>query len=299
MLEVAERAGDGELALQARNWRVADLFELGDGQAVRDEIAAYAELSSEVRLPALAWYVPLWRASLALLEGRLDDGLALSRRAHALGRRAGDANADVFFAEQYLLRMTVQQRIRDVEPISGSVEDVSGRSQSGPAWRAYRFTFAWWHGERGELDQAREDFEIAVGDGLETLPRDVNWLAALASAAEACVLLEDAERARELRRLLEPYATRMVVTARGASHAGSVAYFAARAAGLLGDVAGADQLFAEAARRDRQAGATAFVVRDLTRHGEFLQAAGDSGRGRGLLRAAAERARAIGLTARP
>lgn len=39
----------------------------------------------------------------------------------------------------------------------------------------------------------------------------------------------------------------------------------------------------------------AFVVRDLARHGEFLQAAGESACARGLLRAAAERAAAIGL----
>jgi DNA-binding SARP family transcriptional activator len=299
MLELAERAGDRELALQARHWRVVDLFELGDGPALRDEITAYADLSAQVRLPAFAWYVPLWRATLAMLEGRIDDGIALSRRAHDLGRQAGDANAEVFYAEQYLLRMVVQGRIRDVDPAVDGVEggvDVAERAQRGPAWRAYRFTFAWWHGERGELDDARRDFESAVADGLQTLPRDVNWLAALASAVEACVLLGDTERASQLRALLEPHAARMVVTARGASHAGSVAYFAARAAALSGDAKAADDLFAQAARRDREAGATAFVVRDLSRHGEFLRAVGESGRGRGLLRAAAERARAVGLT---
>ena len=30
MIAVAERAGDREAALQGRNWRVVDLFELGD-----------------------------------------------------------------------------------------------------------------------------------------------------------------------------------------------------------------------------------------------------------------------------
>jgi DNA-binding SARP family transcriptional activator len=295
MLELAERADDRELALQARHWRVVDLFELGDGQAIRDEIAAYAELSAHLRLPAFAWYVPLWRAILATLEGRIDEGIALSRRALALGRQAGDANADVFFAQQYLVRMLVQQRIRDLDPgVGGLVDNVANRAEVGPAWRSYRFGFAWWHAERGELDDARRDFDLAVADGLETLPRDVNWLSALASAVEASVLLRDTERARELRALLEPYAERMVVTARGSYHAGSVAYFAARAAALSGDAKRADQLFAEAAQRDRKAGATALVVRDLSRHGEFLQASGESGRGRGLLRAAAERARAIG-----
>jgi hypothetical protein len=37
------------------------------------------------------------------------------------------------------------------------VADVTDRAMSGPAWRAYRFTFRWWHAQRGELDQGREE----------------------------------------------------------------------------------------------------------------------------------------------
>ena len=236
MLSLADRAGDRELALQARNWRIVDLLELGDGPAVRAELDAYADLCARERIPAFAWYVPLWRATLATLQGGIAEGLELSRRARDLGKQAGDANSDVFFSEQYLLRMVVQGRIRDVEPTgAGGDADVPERAQSGPAWRAYRFTFAWWHAERGEREEARLDFEAAVGDGLRTLPRDVNWLAALTSASEACVLLGDADRAAALRAMLEPYRTRMVVAARGASHEGAVAYQLARLAALCGD----------------------------------------------------------------
>jgi hypothetical protein len=294
MLALAERAGDRELALQARNWRVVDLLEIGDGPAVREELDAYAQLSADSRLPAFAWYVPMWRATLALLQGSITDGLELSRRARDLGRQAHDANAEVFYAEQQLLRMLVQGRVRELEPpAAGLVGDVAERAHSGPAWRAYRFTFAWLHAERGELDTARRDFEAAVAGGLSTLPRDVNWLAALASAAEACVLLGDTARAQELRALLEPYDTRMVVTARGASHAGSVAYLLARLAVLCGDDDAADQLFADAARRDEHAGAAALVVRDLQRHGQFLRATGRHDRADDVLRAGAEKARSL------
>ncbi len=287
MLALAQGAGDRELELQARNWRIVDLLELGDGPAVREELDAYARLSAAARLPAFAWYVPLWRATLALLAGRISDGIELSRRALELGRRAGDANADVFFSQQYLLRMVVQGRVRDLDPSVGGLDgEVAERALTGPAWRAYRFTFAWWHAERGEIDQARRDFDAAVADGLSTLPRDVNWLAAMASAVEACVVLEDLRRARELRALLDPYGARMVVTARGSSHGGSVAYLLARLAAVCGDAAAADRLFADAARRDGRAGADAFVIRDLHRHGEFLRSIGQDDRADRLLGAA-------------
>ncbi|MGB0097738.1 MAG: hypothetical protein WBP81_35025, partial [Solirubrobacteraceae bacterium] len=62
------------------------------------------------------------------LEGRLADGIELSRRALQLGRQAGDANAEVFYAEQYLERMLVQGRIRDLDPSAGS----SRTSQTAP-----------------------------------------------------------------------------------------------------------------------------------------------------------------------
>jgi hypothetical protein len=104
-----------------------------------------------------------------------------------------------------------------------------------------------------------------VGDGLSTLPRDVNWLAALGSASEACLLLGDACRAAELRTLLEPYRTRMVVAARGSSHGAS--------------------------RR-----APAFVVRDLRHHGEFPKTIGQHDRAEDLIAEAAARAQSLGFT---
>jgi hypothetical protein len=263
MLELASHAESDELALQARNWRVVDLFEIGDGPAVRAEIDAYAAVSADARLPAYAWYVPLWRATLALLEGRIPEGMDLARRAHDLGRQAGDANADVFFAEHQLLRLVIEDRVADVDPVAMGVEDiVSERAERGPAWQAYRLTFAWVHAERGELDEARRHYDAALTNGLAGIPRDVNWLAALASAANACLLLGDTERGAELRALLAPYAHRIVVTARGACHVGSVAYLLARLAAACGDDDTAARLFEEAANHDEHAGATAFAQRD-------------------------------------
>jgi DNA-binding SARP family transcriptional activator len=287
MLELAERAGDRELALQARNWRIVDLLELGDGEAVRDELDSYAALAADVRLPAYSWYVPMWRATLALLEGRTAEGAAMSLRAHHLGRQAGDRNADVFFAEQQLVRHLVEGRLADLDPPAAGVEGpVAERSQTGPAWRAYHFTFAWVHAERGELELGRQDFDAAFADGFASLPRDVNWLDAMGAAANAAVLLGDAERSSELRTLLEPYADRTIVNARGSLHAGSVAYVLARLAAAAGDNAAADQFYQHATERDQHAGAPAWVLRDLHHHSDFLRTTGQHERAHALARRA-------------
>jgi hypothetical protein len=98
------------------------------------------------------------------------------------------------------------------------------------------------HAERGKFEQARQYFDAAFADGFDSLPRDVKWLGALNAAANAAVMLGDLEHSCQLRNLLEPYADRMIANARGALHAGSVAYVLARLAVVCGDNADADQL---------------------------------------------------------
>jgi DNA-binding SARP family transcriptional activator len=288
MLELAEQAGDRELELQARNWRVVDLLEAGEGPAVRGELDAYAELAAEVRLPAFTWYVPLWRATLAFLEGRIAEGIELSRRALELGRRADDANAEVFVPQHRFMRMVIEEAFEDVDPATLGLDPaVVEHAQTGPAWRAFRLAFAWIRAERGELDQARRHLDEALGTGPRELPRDVNWLPAMGSASNACALLGDADLARELRTLLEPYSDRMVTVGRGSAQGGSVAYLLARLAAACGDLEDADRLFVEAEQRDERAGAPVWVLRDLRHHARLLEAAGQAERARTILARAA------------
>jgi hypothetical protein len=185
--ELGYRSGDPELALQGRNWRVADLFEAGDGPGVRAEVDAYATLAAEARLPAYSWWVPVWGATLALIDGRVAEGMELSRRARELGRRAGDPNAVVITAQHELMRTTISERFAELDPVAlASGHPASQRSRRGPAWRAYRLTFAWLHAERGELEASRRNLAAALDGGLAAVPRDANWLASIASAAQAC-----------------------------------------------------------------------------------------------------------------
>ena len=87
MIAAAREAGDRHAELQGHNWRVADLFELGDMAAWREETARHARLAEELRLPAFEWYTPLWAADGAMLAGRYDDVERLSAEAEA-GRPA-------------------------------------------------------------------------------------------------------------------------------------------------------------------------------------------------------------------
>ena len=89
MIAAARETGERHAELQARNWRVADLFELGDMPAFREEAARHARLADELRLPSFQWYTPLWAAVEALLAGRYEEAERARRGGQGAGRARG------------------------------------------------------------------------------------------------------------------------------------------------------------------------------------------------------------------
>ena len=92
-IEVGVRTGEREAELQARNWLVTDLGELGDIAAFDAEAARHEALADELRLPAYRWYAPAWRAMRALAAGRLEDFGRFGHQAYEIGVAAQDENA--------------------------------------------------------------------------------------------------------------------------------------------------------------------------------------------------------------
>jgi DNA-binding NarL/FixJ family response regulator len=81
---------------------------------------------------------------------------------------------------------------------------VQGQSKSN-VWRP---GLALIYAELGELEAAREQFELLAVDDFRTLERDGVWVASMAYLAQVCGALGDAERARVLYDLLKPYSGR-------------------------------------------------------------------------------------------
>lgn len=93
MLRIALRLRDPALELLARRLRVVALLETGEVTGADAEAVAFGIRAEALRHPLYLWYVPLWRAMRALLEGRLIDCSADNERVEALGRQAGSDNA--------------------------------------------------------------------------------------------------------------------------------------------------------------------------------------------------------------
>ena len=226
MIAAARATGERHAELQARNWRVTDLFELGDMPAFRDEVARHARLADELRLPGFQWYTPLWSAVEALLAGRFEeaDGLAAEAKEH--GMRAGDRNAELF-AEMLLFTGRLERGEFEQVDIA-FIEDKIANSPAGPAYAA---SYAWVLAGLGDTGRARTTLDRAVA---QPNAFDANWMSAQAECAEACVLLGDATHAAVFYDRLLPYAGRPATAGRAVTSYGAVDRHLGGLAALLG-----------------------------------------------------------------
>jgi DNA-binding SARP family transcriptional activator/tetratricopeptide (TPR) repeat protein len=226
MIAAARRAGDRHAELQARNWRVTDLFELGDMPAWREEVARHGRLAEELRLATFAWYTPLWASVEAMLAGRYDDAERLVSAAELAGTRAGDRNAELFAG---MVRFcSVLQREAFAELSLEFLEDKIANSPAGPA---YRGSYAWTLAALGRTDRARSELAAAIA-GPQAF--DANWMSLQAECAEAAILLGDPEHAALLYTRLAPYAGRPATAGRAVWSHGAVDRPLGGLAALLG-----------------------------------------------------------------
>jgi tetratricopeptide (TPR) repeat protein len=241
MIQAAREAGDQHLELQARNWRVADLFETLERAEWRAEVRRHAELAARLRMPGFTWYTPLWAAVEAVHAGRWDEGAEHRERAREEGRRAGDRNADLF-AEMLLAAEIVMRGAWESADLT-LIEEKIATSPAGMAWRG---SYAWFLAAMGRPDEAHEQLAILAADDFAALPFDANWASALGEGAEACALLNDADLAPAFYDRLLPYAERGLTAGRAV-----ISYGATQR--LLAGLAAARGRPDEAAERHRQA----------------------------------------------
>jgi hypothetical protein len=291
MVALARRAAYAVLELQARTWRIVDLDELGDGAALEAELDAYADRAAQARLTAYAWYVPAWRSARAYLAGHGKDGDRLRRRAVELGRRAGDPNVE--FAR--LLPWVIPLADDAIRTADHDLDWQRERIRVSPAAWAYRAMYACILAATGHEAEARRELASQRAAGApSSWPRDTNWLSATKEASEAAVLLGDHELGIELERLLEPFAERMVVSARGLLCIGSVSGALGRLAELRENPAHAVQRYERAIQLEERAGALIWATHHRLRLGETLLASGDQD-GQPLLARVADDAAQLGL----
>ena len=271
ILRIAEQIGDKERMLRARYLRIRDMLELGDIQAVDDEIEAYTLLAKELRQPLYMWPIPFFRGSRALMEGRFLECERQAREALAVGQQAQDGIAQLFFEVLMNVLRTMQGKFEDRE------DAIKRFIENYPKIPSQRAPLANLYCRLGRREEARTEFEQMAVDDFGGLPRDGSWVVTLASLAKVCNYLGDVRRAETIYELLLPYAGRQVVTGNAAVACGAVSRFLGVLATTMSRWEEAVLHFEDALKMDGRIGARPVMAHTQQEYSAMLLARGNAG----------------------
>ncbi|HEX5192915.1 MAG TPA: AAA family ATPase [Solirubrobacteraceae bacterium] len=229
VLQAADRAGNRELMLTGNAWLVVDLLERGDRVGVDAQIEAFDAGAELLRQPLFSWQAAIWRAMLALIEGRLPDAERLTHEALSIGMRQDATTAAQYFGAQLMALRREQLRFRELEPVA------RGFRESNPERLVWRVALTLLLCDDGRRDEAREMLAPLTEASLQALPRDLDWIPTLTLLAEAAVELEDEARARLLYELLEPHSGTVAVVGAGTVCRGAIDGYLGVLAQTFGD----------------------------------------------------------------
>jgi DNA-binding SARP family transcriptional activator/tetratricopeptide (TPR) repeat protein len=254
MLTLASQVGSLELELQAHAWLVVDLLERGDRDAVDVQIDAFSAGAQRLRQPLYVWNAIVWRSMRALLAGRLELAERLAADAVEAGASAESVTAPQYYAIQLLAVRREQDRLAELEHAARQFVDAH------PDRAAWRATFAMLLSETGNTAAAAELADGLAAQDYHDIPRDGDWLIAMAMLSDLAVGLGDSDRAALLYEELLPYAASNVVVGMAVTCLGSVSRFLGKLAALLGRVDDAASHFERALEANRALKAPVLVA---------------------------------------
>ena len=278
LMEIADRSGDLERRQLARQWRAVNLLQEGDLGGARAELETGLREAEELRQPFHRWTCSSMLASVAITEGRLEEGEDLARRAVAMSEDLDWVSAEVAFTYQLLVLRRHQGAFDELDRLAASAID----SWTVNGWECARqgpVVFSLIH--RGQTDEARARFDKALGpgiDGLVTLPGQEDMRVDLsdgrgccaASVAELCWLLGDSDRARLLYDPLVGRAGQHVMSGDGLSR-GVFDRYLGQLATLLGRLDEADQHFEAGHRLHDRIGTPVWDAYGRADHARMLE----------------------------
>jgi DNA-binding SARP family transcriptional activator len=254
LVEIATRAGDHERALEGHEERLDVLIELGDLDAARAELELMEALAAELRQPSQHWLVGIYRALMALLEGRLDDAEAAIVAARELGGGAQSWNAEVTYRLQLYVLRREQGRLAEIEEL---VRRSADEYATYPIWSC---VLAHMEATLGHEEAARRALDALAGHRFAALPVDEEWLISVCLLAEAAATAGAADHAAVLRDLLAPYADRVAIGYPELA-IGAVARYLALAEAAAGDPDAAARHLEQAEAINRRIGARGWAQR--------------------------------------
>jgi DNA-binding SARP family transcriptional activator len=206
LVQVALQARDLERAVEGYDSHLVASIELGDLPAAYADLEAMTSLAEELLQPAQRWLVTVYRALLALLEGRFEEAEQLITETRSLGERALGWNAAAVYGLQLYVLRREQGRVQEVEKL------VRRAATDNPTYPIWRSVLANMLAELGSTGEARTELEALAADDFSRLPFDEEWEVSMCLLAETAARLGDSARAATLYDRLLPYAGRVTIS---------------------------------------------------------------------------------------
>ncbi|MEE8370356.1 MAG: hypothetical protein V3S00_06280, partial [Dehalococcoidia bacterium] len=263
IVRLAEETGARDKGPYGHYFRIVALLEMGSLKAGYDAVEAYARLAEELRQPQFLGWASLYRATQALIEGRLEEAERLNQEASSWAERAQVPLLTQLHRWQIMGLRRVQGRLEEIEG------DIKEEVDANPgAW--FEMDLVWLRSEAGREAEARAQFEDLAAKDFADLPRDGQWLTILSLASRACISVGDTHRAAVLYDLLLPYAERNVITQGFTEYGGSVSQYLGLLAASLERWEGAEKHFEDALEMNTRMGARPWLVHTQHDYADML-----------------------------
>jgi len=238
VVRLAAGAGLRPLELLGRRLRVVALLERGDVAGAAVEVEAFERIAEVLRQPLYRWYVPLWRATLAMAAGDLDRAVGLTDEAERLGAAASSPNARTLVTVQRFVELRCAGRFEEAAALAAELlaktPDIAAPESLEGSWVVGDVV-------TGRSDRARRRADAIAARGVRAVRSDSEWLPDVAQLAEAAVALRHEKLAGVVFEALQPYAELFVVEGIGAAVCAPVAHYLAQTARVLGRLDEADR----------------------------------------------------------
>jgi len=277
ILQAAAQAGNQELMLIGNAWLAVDLLERGDRVGVDAQMEAFEAGAQRLRQPQFSWQATVWRAMIALMEGRLGEAEQLAQDALSIGMRQDAATAGQYYAGQLLAIRREQLSLTELEQAARGLLDAN---PDRPIWR---LALAILLCDGGRLQEARSVLAPFTEEMVRSLTRDLDWTMTMTVLAEAAVILEDGPRARLLYELLAPYAGTVCLIGAGAVCRGPIDGYLGTLALTIGQPAAARAHLGAAIELERRLRAPLQLAYSQI---EYARALGPGAQAQALLREA-------------
>jgi DNA-binding SARP family transcriptional activator len=196
-----------ELEAEHHQWRMYDLLGIGERDSAREQLEQLDAIARRLRQPLLLALATGALGLFAELDGDFEQANRYAEGFKGFAAAARMRDAESSWASQVFTQRRRERRVHEME---SSVRHLMSTGGHQLGWRACWGLLCF---ETGDEAAARRAFERELADGPERLPRGMFRLTRLALLSELCALLGDADRARQLYAVLEPYAALNVVVA--------------------------------------------------------------------------------------